>query len=134
MPTVKQYPTPRAFGGEGGPYWTTFHYEGEEFKVLVGPTYEDGGRDRLVQCPFDDDGNPLGVLRWEITYNSLMEEEQAELDEHYQSAVGTAYGFDFWDHRASVLYENVHYEEFKRDRAKSRARGKRKVTLVWEPA
>ena len=126
MPAVKEFPIPREFGGPGGPLWESWLYHGPEYKVHLGTKYEDGSRDRNVE-------DTRGVHKWTINYDSLTEDEQRLLDEHYQSAVGPAYGFQFWDHRHKRLWSGVHYEEYKRDKGPKRTRGKRKVVLVWEP-
>ncbi|OLE52130.1 MAG: hypothetical protein AUG51_19425 [Acidobacteria bacterium 13_1_20CM_3_53_8] len=107
MPAVNQYPTPVFFGGPGGPFWKSFLYQGPEYKVTVSAPYEDGARDRNLD-------STTGVHRWKITYAGLHEDEQAQLDNHNNSAYGEAYGFNFYDHRTNTLWTNVHYESYKR--------------------
>jgi hypothetical protein len=134
MPAVNEYPNPYSITvGVTGPLWTTFFHDGPEPQVTVGPKYEDGGRDRLVTSPLDINGVVIGVHKWEIDYY-VTQAEQAVLDAHHLSAAGQGYGFNFYDHRAGVLWTNVHYESYKRDKGKKRTRGRRKVVLVWEPS
>lgn len=128
MPAVAQFPTPVEFGGPGGPFWSDFHYEGPKFKVLVGPEYGDGSRDRNVEAT-------AGVHRWTLEYETSVE-DLAVLDAHYNSAFGPGYGFNFYDHRQGALFTSCHYEEYKRSKGKGKnaGRGKRRLVIVCEPS
>jgi hypothetical protein len=131
MPAVAEYPNPFSTSpGVTGPFWEDFHYEGPEFKVNIGPKYEDGASDRNIE----GSTNPANVTqKWTINYDERRA-NLAVLDDHFNSACGQAYAFNFYDHRAGMLWTNCYYQEYKRSKGRKASHGKRKVVIIREPS
>lgn len=52
------------------------------------------------------------ILRWDFTYNGLLPDEAAVLDDHRMLAQDQFGAFSFRHPRTGYKYENVHYESF----------------------
>lgn len=52
------------------------------------------------------------ILRWDFSYNGLLPEDVAILDDHRMQAQDQFGAFDFRHPRTGYKYTNVHYESF----------------------
>jgi hypothetical protein len=116
---------PTAYPASSLPAPTRYTVVPPKYAVTESPDFQDGGRDRNV-----DADTP--VRMFVIEYNTLTVAEAAILDAHYDSAYGTALGFNYTERESGTTYSDVHYEGYERSRSKSWVQI-RKVTLVRRP-
>ena len=76
------------------------------------------------------------VVRWLLQYDYLSETEALLLDNHWLSARGQFFGFDFTDPRSLLLYQNAHYapDGWKAEKHNKRGFPRRAIVIEWRSA